>query len=237
MEDVNVFDFLKTNYGSGYGDGYGYGDGDGSGSGYGYGYGSGSGSGYGYGSGSGSGYGYGSGSGYGYGSGDGDGSGYGSGDGDGSGSGIKSFNGIKLYDIDDTPTAITSIRNNIAKGFIINNDLTFKKCFIIKRDNYFAHGGTLKEAQESLCEKMFDDMSEEERIEMFLSEFNFIDKYPAKTFFDWHNRLTGSCLFGRQHFAKEKGIDLENDIFTVNEFVELTKNSYGGEIVIKLIQK
>ncbi|MFA5403283.1 MAG: hypothetical protein WC318_07310, partial [Candidatus Omnitrophota bacterium] len=230
MEDVNVFDFLKTNYSYGYGYGYGDGDGDGSGSGSGSGYGYGYGDGSGDGDGDGSGYGSGDGSGDGYGSGDGsgDGSGYGYGYGYGYGSGIKSFNGIKLYDIDDTPTVITSIRNNIAKGFIVNNDMQRKKCFVIKRDNYFAHGGTLKEAQESLCEKMFDDMSEEERVEMFLSEFNFIDKYPAKTFFDWHNRLTGSCLFGRQHFAKEKGVDLENDIFTVNEFVELTKNSYGG---------
>ena len=213
------------------------------GSGYGYGYGSGSGYGYGDGSGSGSGYGYGDGSGSGYDSGDGYGSGYGSGDGDGSGSGygsgygygIKSINGNSIYVVDNIPTIITNVKGNIAKGFILQSDLSLTPCFIAKENNQISHGNTLHEAFESLREKLYDDSTEEERILKFKEHFSdFSRKYSAKDLFIWHHVLTESCKAGREAFCKDKGIDVDNDRFTVYEFIELTKNSYGGEIIRKL---
>jgi hypothetical protein len=38
---------------------------------------------------------------------------------------------------------------------------------------------------------------------------------------------------GREHFVKENGLSLEKQ-YTLNEFIELTKNAYGGEIIKKL---
>lgn len=38
---------------------------------------------------------------------------------------------------------------------------------------------------------------------------------------------------GRESFCKDKGIDIDSST-TVREFVELTKNSYGGETIRKL---
>ena len=235
MEDTKIQKFLKINYGDG--DGYGYGDGDGSGYGDSSGYGDGSGSGDGNSDGSGSGRGSGSGHGSGYGYGYGNGRGYGDdssdyGDGYKTGDGVKSFNGKELYDIDGIPTAVLHIRGNIAKGFTLNPDLTTNPCYIVKQNNTFAHGATLAEAQEALLQKLFKNMPEEERINMFAEQFNAVDKYPAKAFFDWHNRLTGSCLFGRLQFIKDNNINLE-DMYTVEEFVQLTKGSYGGEIVLR----
>ena len=216
MEKIK--EFLKNNSGSGYGDGVG--------SGYGYGVGSG------YGDGVGSGYGYGYGSGYGYG--DGDGYGYGYGDGDG----IKEYNKNKIYIIDGIQTIIISVRNNIAKGYILNKDLTLTKCYIVKGHNKFAHGETLRKAVEDLQNKIFKDMDTEETIDLFLKEFADANKkYPAKDFYIWHNRLTGSCEMGRQQFAKEKGIDIEKDTFTVKEFINLTKNAYGGDIINQLKER
>lgn len=221
------------------GSGYGSGDGCGSGSGYGYGYGSGSG----YGHGSGDGCGSGCGSGCGYGCGDGCGSGYGSGYGYGcgdgygcgSGCGIKSINGNSIYVVDSIPTIITNVKGNIAKGFILQSDLSLTPCFIAKENNQFSHGNTLHEAFESLREKLYDDSTEEERILKFKEHFSdFSRKYSAKDLFIWHHVLTGSCKAGREAFCKDKGIDVDNDRFTVYEFIELTKNSYGGEIIRKL---
>jgi len=80
-------------------------------------------------------------------------------------------------------------------------------------------------------------IKEEEKIEEFKKQFNMADKYPAKTFFDWHNKLTGSCLFGRQQFVNENDINLDVDMFTVAEFVELTKNSYGGDVIRKITEE
>lgn len=121
---------------------------------------------------------------------------------------------MTVYNIDCVPTIIKNIKLNIAKGFILNSDFTLEPCFIVKRNNLFAHGKTLKKATKSLEDKIFDDMDVEERIELFLQEFEIDKKYPAMKFFDWHNKLTGSCEMGRMSFAKNHEIDLENDEFT-----------------------
>lgn len=181
-----------------------------------------SGSGYGDGSGSGDGYGYG----YGYGS------GYGSGYGDG----IKEMNGDKVYVIDDVPTIIKSVRDNIAQGFILNNDFTLQPCYIVKEQNHFAHGDTLHDAFMSLQEKLYDDSTEEERIEAFREKFPDYDTpYPNRDLFAYHHVLTGSCRMGRESFCKGKGINL-NDSTTVRQFVLLTKDSYGSATIRKLPQ-
>ena len=194
-----------------------------------YGYGYGSGSGYGYGSGDGSG----DGSGSGYGSGSGDGSGYGYGD----GSGVKSFNRETVYQIDGVNTLIRSVRGNTAHGAILNGNLTLTPCYIVKQDGVFAHGETLREAMEALREKLFEDMPEDERIDAFLRETDREKTYPTQYFYDWHHRLTGSCDMGRKQFAHDHGVDLEHGMMTLMEFLELTKDAYGGDVIRKVISK
>ena len=180
----------------------------------------------------GSGDGSGSGSGDGSGSGSGSGSGYGSGDGDGSG--IKTISGNTVYIIDDVPTLIDHVHGNIAKGRILSSDLTLNPCYIAKSGDLFAHGETIREAMQALNEKLFEDMPLEERIEAFLKAFPSDNKYPVKAFFDWHNRLTGSCEMGRKAFAREHEIDIDNGEMTVDEFISLTRNAYGGEVIREL---
>ena len=182
------------------------------------------GNGYGYSDGYGSGYGSGNGSGYG--SGDGNGNGY------GSGSGIKIINGMDVVEIDNVPTAIKKIRGNIVFGYVFEK-MQLKPCYIVKQDNMFAHGKTVKEAFAALQEKLFDNMTVDERIDAFLKEIKSNTEYPAKIFYDWHHRLTGSCEFGRNQFIKNHNIKLDQ-LMTVREFIELTKNDYGGEIIKKL---
>ena len=217
LED-KIKKFLAIDIGSGYGDG----SGDGSGDGYGDGYGSGDGSG--------DGDGYGDGYGYGYGDGSGDGYGYG----DGYGSGVKEVSGSVVYIIDNTPTIITSVRANVAQGFILQSDLQTIPCYIVKENNKFAHGNTLRNAFMSLHEKLYDDSSEEERIEAFVKKFPSYDtKYDNKDLFAYHHVLTGSCRMGRESFVNSKGLSLD-DKTSVREFVELTKNAYGGDVIRKL---
>lgn len=184
--------------------------------------------------------GYGGCDGYGYGgNGDGNGYGYGGyggcdgyGNGDGNGNGIKKINGMDVVKIDDIPTAIKKIRGNIAFGYVFEK-MQLKPCYVIKQDNMFAHGKTVKEAFSALQEKLFDDMTIEERIDVFLKEIKSNTEYPAKTFYNWHHRLTGSCEFGRNQFIENHNIKLDQ-LMTVKEFVELTKNDYGGEIIKEL---
>ena len=185
---------------------------------YGSGYGDGDGDGYGYGSGSGDGYGYGSGSGYGY--------------------GIKSINGCPVCLIDNIYTVVYQLHGDIAKGAILNKDLSLEPCYVVKRDGVFAHGGTLHEAQEALISKLFDTLPEAERIEAFCNEFkNFDAVYPVRTFFEWHHRLTGSCEAGRRAFAKDHALDIENGTMSVWEFLNLTKDAYGGSTIRKVLKR
>ena len=214
MEDVTlkakIRAFLSTDTG--------YGDGSGSGSGYGDGYGSG----YGYGSGSGYGDGYGSGYGYGY--------GYGS----GYGYGISQINGDSVYRIDGVPTIIKSVHGNVAKGFILQTDLTLTPCCIVKGSGQFAHGSDLHEAMAALTDKLFEEMPEGERIAEFVRAHPDKDKpYPNKDLFDWHHRLTGSCMAGRNAFVKDRGLTLEGET-TVTEFIRLTENAYNGSVIKNL---
>ena len=223
MEGLKEF-LSSVDGGSGFGDDGGD-DGSGSGFGYGYGYGSGyGGNGYGCGESYGSGYG----SGYGYGSASGDGYGY----------GIKSINGCPVCLIDDIYTVVYQLHGDIAKGAILSEDLSLEPCYVVKRDGVFAHGGTLREAQEALISKFFDTLHEAERIDAFCDEFkNFDTVYPVRTFFEWHHRLTGSCEAGRRAFAKDHALDIENGAMSVWDFLNLTKDAYGGSTIRKVLKR
>ena len=211
---------------------------------YSYGCGMGSGIGHSYGRGSGDGNGYGGGYGCGNGNsrGDGRGRGFGCGDGYGSGHGsllnVAAFCSHKVYSIDDTPTLIYSARRHYAKGAILNDDLTLSPCIIAKgetsdRKTLFAHGEDIHKAFNSLQEKLYKECTAEERIVAFQQEHVLGVLYPNTDFFKWHHLLTGSCQMGRKVFVKNHGIDM-NDSMTVEEFISLTENDFGQDVILKL---
>lgn len=169
----------------------------------------------------------------GYGDGSGDGSGYGSGSGSGDG-GLAEINGHTVYLVDQVPTIFTSIKGNVAKGFILRSDLTMTPCYVVKGNDLFAHGDDLHQAMTALTDKMFDDMPEEDRIAEFVKAHPDKDKpYPNQDLFDWHHRLTGSCMAGRNAFVKDRGLTLGGET-TVTDFINLTENAYGGSTIRKL---
>ncbi len=241
MEAIAFFKEKTLGGGYGEGSGYGYGNGDGSGNGNGDGYGEGSGSG----DGDGSGYGYGSGNGNGEGSGDGDGSGSGNGNGEGSGYGygnacdLTTLNGETIEYIDGIPTIIKKIRGDIAKGFIVRLvDFSLKPCFIARQGYDYAHGRTVRLAVKALEEKLIAQMSPDEKIEEFLKAgFELNAVFPISQFFDWHGKLTGSCAIGRELFIKEHGLNLESGTITTHQFIELTQNHFGGDVIKRLKNK
>ena len=235
MGKIELF-LSKTNGdgdGSGYGAGYGSGDGDGGG------YGDGSGYGYDDGYGFGSGDGDGNGSDYGDGSGDGGGygSGYGDGYDDGYGFGIPNkIDNMQVYRIDTVPTIITHVVGNIAKGFIVGDDLSLEPCYVAKHDNYFAHGKIKEQAIADVNAKVFSNLDVDEKINEFLKVFSLDEKYKGHEFYKWHNLLTGSCQMGREMFIKKKDLSLEAE-YTVKEFVTICENDYGSGIIKQLENK
>ena len=148
---------------------------------------------------------------------------------------IKAFCGKAVHLIDGIPTIIDRVKGNVAKGRILKADLTFERCYVAKQDRYFAHGKTLREAMTALTDKLFEGMPEEERIAEFIKAHKWGDKYSAVDFYDWHHRLTGSCDMGRREFAASHGFKVtEDELLTVEEFIKLTKNSYGSGVIRKL---
>lgn len=211
-------------------DGSGVGSVSGSSAGFGYGFDYGYG--YGYGSGSGDDTGRGSGRGYGCGCG----CGYDSCD-DDANAGIFMIDSQMVYQVDGVSTILTSLHGNVARGFILQADLSLVSCFVVKERDKFAHGATLHDAVMALQEKLYNDSNEEERLAAFKKHFPVFDKkYPAREFFTWHHILTGSCKAGREAFCRDRGIDLDKDRYTVYEFILKTLDSYGGHIIKRLIE-
>jgi hypothetical protein len=225
--------FSGSGDGSGDGSGYGYGDG----SGYGCGCGDGSGSGYGGGFGGGYGGGYGSGCGDGSGSGSGYGSGYGSGCGSGYGSQVSSMNGFPVETIDGIATALAHVRGDIARGFmLVGGELS--PCYVARGlersgEQFYAHGGTVADAQRALRLKIFTSSPIEDRCQAFKDHFDLDKSYPASEFSEWHHVLTGSCEFGRQAFMDSRGIK-PGDQFTVAQFLDTVENGYGSDVISEL---
>ena len=198
-------------------------------------------------SGSGCGSGAGKGSANGYGDGSGYGSGYGNDNGYGNGydyffrygkdcGDIKALNGNIVDYIDDKSTIITQVHGNFAKGYIVKDDLSLDSCFIAKVGNSFAHGKTLKDAVTKAGTKI-KKISIKEQIENFIAAFGPLDsEHKGKAFYDWHHILTGSCRMGRDKFCEENGIDLTKK-YSVRYFLQITKNSYGGDIIKQIIKE
>ena len=173
-----------------------------------------------------------------HGNGYGDGNGYGNGDGTGygygSGSGTKfllELNSTKVYNIDDTPTIISSLKGNLASGYILKDDFTTTPCYIARVGNSFAHGASVKKAFKDAQNKHLALLSDDDKIKMFMVKFpNLNIRYKASVFYEWHNILTGSCELGRKNFMSNKGIKM-TDLFTPLEFLELTKTEYNNPII------
>lgn len=153
------------------------------------------------------------------------------------GAGIESINGMKVVNIDGIPTAISIIKGQVAKGYIVFHDFSLEKTFVVKAGNYYGHGETIREARQYALGKMYANMDTDAVIDEFVSMFDKDTEYDVGYFYEWHNRLTQSCKQGLDQFAKQHNINLEYDRMTTEEFIDLTKDSFGGEIIKKVAER
>lgn len=138
--------------------------------------------------------------------------------------------------IDEVQTIISQIKGNVAKGFILNRDFTLAPCYVVKGNGYFAHGKSIREAQESLREKIFENMDSDEAIAQFMKRFEKDKSYKGTEFFEWHHYLTGSCLMGRESFVKNNGLDIDA-LYTVEEFISICEDDYGSSVIKQLKER
>ncbi len=142
--------------------------------------------------------------------------------------------GNRVYYIDEIPCVINSIKSDYALVEVIEyNGLNTSSMYVAKKDGFFAHGHTLEEAIKDANEKWMVSQTVEEKIEQFKIQFKKGILYKAQLFYDWHTLLTGSCKAGKDMWISQKGISLEGDM-TVAQFIDITKNEYGAEIIRRL---
>jgi len=101
--------------------------------------------------------------------------------------------------------------------------------YLIKRDDLCSHGATLKEAVESLKYKISDrDTSKYNTytLKTVLTEVDAIEMYRV---------ITGACEGGTRYFVE----NLKNKPkkLTVEELIELTKNQYNNNKLVKFFKK
>lgn len=46
-----------------------------------------------------------------------------------------------------------------------------------------------------------------------------------------------TAILRRKQFARDHGVDLEHGMMTLTEFLELTKDAYGGDVIRKVIDR
>jgi hypothetical protein len=142
-----------------------------------------------------------------------------------------------VYIVDGVQTLIYSVKGNIAKGAIVNSDLTLTDCYIARVGIFFAHGETLRQAHEDAQAKALQNMPVEERIAKVKQDYPDLDaQIEHSTLFSLHNMLTGSCVMGRKEFAKEHDLDPEHGTMSMREFITLTKDAFGGDVIRQLAE-
>jgi hypothetical protein len=111
-----------------------------------------------------------------------------------------------------------------------------KDAFVGRYETAIAHGKTIRKAIEAARNKYFSELDFDGQKERLLAEFEKKKKLSVKELYRWHGILTGSCEYGRSLFQDEHGLK-DDDELSLDEFVKLTKDSYGGDIIARLVEE
>lgn len=166
-------------------------------------------------------------------------SGSGSGSGEGRGLDIKISvaNSFPVAYIDGIPCIVRSAHSKWAKVSVIRtDDFTLKDAFVGRYETAIAHGDTIRKAIDAAREKYFSMLDFNRQKKRLLAEFAENKRLSVKELYQWHGILTGSCEYGRSLFQEEHELS-DDDELTLSEFVQLTKSSYGGDVIARLVEE
>ena len=134
------------------------------------------------------------------------------------------------------PCVIEKEHTNFAKVSVISKkDFSARPAFLAKFNNTIAHGETITEAMLEAKRKFMSNADFSEQKKLLLSLFEEKKRLTVKDLSEWHGAITGSCSFGRREFQSEHNLK-DEDLLSLDEFVELVKDSYGGNKIADLIK-
>ena len=124
----------------------------------------------------------------------------------------------KYIKVDDMFCEVLKKRGNVWKCKKIGK----KKHFYVVSDGKgkFAHGDTVKEAKEDLIYKISNRNKDEFKNLSLKSVLSF------EKMIECYRVITGACGFGVREFVESNKIEQKE--YTIEEVIELTKNSYGS---------
>jgi len=127
--------------------------------------------------------------------------------------------------VDNILSKVISKKGNIYK--VVNHNETVPT-YIIKQDDLYSHGKTIKEARDSLIYKISSrDTSKYENltIDDILSKEECIKMYRA---------ITGACEYGTRSFVERQKTKKK---YSIKKIIELTKGQFGNETFTKFFNK
>ena len=113
---------------------------------------------------------------------------------------------------------IISKKKNVYK--VINHNENFES-FLIKVNNTFSHGKTIKEAKESLIYKV------SERDTSRYKDLKLDTKLTFEESIKMYITITGACESGTKYFVKNNIKDKDKK-YSISEILELTKHQFGN---------
>ena len=129
------------------------------------------------------------------------------------------YGGVPHIIADSILSKIISQKGNIYK--VINHGET-EISYLVKKDDIYSHGKTLKEARDSLIYKLSNrDTSKykDYTLKTVLSHEEAIQMYMC---------ITGSCSSGTRYFVEQMQDKIKSK-YTVLELIELTQGQYGND--------
>ena len=103
--------------------------------------------------------------------------------------------------------------------------LKSQKVFIIEKDEYTSHADTIKKAINDVEFKIMQQNFNVEEIVEKVKEKGFFTVYDYRL-------ITGACEKGCNDFLDSNNINQET--MPINEVIELTENSFGGNLIKEL---
>ena len=155
-----------------------------------------------------------------------------------SGKDFISYNGNKLYLIDDYLLYITHVHEPWAKGEIIKNDLTTQTCYIGKINNIIVVSDSIRNVLELLRKKIMNTYKNEDDIAaaFVYAHPDYNKQYDWEEMVFWHSITNYSCSEGRNNFSKLSN-KKKGDTASPKELIELAKNTIASSSPIAAMQR
>lgn len=130
-------------------------------------------------------------------------------------------------------THIDEMSDTEARGFYLGRTGRKIPFFALKAGNQIGIGCSYAHAADALMFQQMHKIPVDQRISDFVKTHKSHELYTVENLWDWHRKLTFSCYSGGEEFRDSHGLKMDT-IMSVQHFILITENYFGGEIIRQL---